>query len=55
MTKHLLVMMLSSVTGYAGWWIGDFFGFMTALIVSTIASFYGIYLGYKLHAEYLEW
>ncbi len=55
MTKHLLVMMISSITGWIGWWIGDFFGFAAALAISTITTFYGIYLGYKLNAEYLEW
>lgn len=54
MTKHALILMVSSVLGGIGWWVGDFINFAAALIISTVASFYGLYLGWKLHSDYLE-
>jgi hypothetical protein len=53
-TKHALILMLSSIFGGIGWWIGDFINVAAALIISTVASFYGLYLGWKLNSEYLE-
>lgn len=54
MTKHLLIMMVSTILGGAGWWVGEFFSFAAALVISTFASIYGFYLGWKWNAQYLE-
>ena len=39
---------------YLGWWLGDFFGLISAFIVSSIFSLFGIYLGWYINREYLE-
>ena len=54
MTKHLLALMISTLLGWIGWWVGDFIHIAAALIISTVASMYGFYLGWKLNADYLE-
>jgi hypothetical protein len=42
------------VFGWIGWWIGGKFGFTTALIVSTLASFVGVYVGWRINRYYLS-
>ena len=54
MTKHLLALMISTVLGWVGWWLGGFIHIAAALILGTVASLYGFYLGRKLNAYYLE-
>ncbi len=43
----------ATVVGYVAWWAVDDYGFMTAFIVSTIASGFGLYYGVKLAKKYL--
>ena len=54
MPKSVAIMVVSSVLGGLGWWLGDLINLGAALILSTFASTYGIYLGWRLHADYLE-
>lgn len=42
----------ATVAGYAAWYLVDGFGFMTAFIVSTIASGVGMYYGAKIAKRY---
>jgi uncharacterized membrane protein YfcA len=42
-----------SVGGAVGWWVGDYEGFWTALIASTLGSLIGIYVVYRLSRDYL--
>jgi len=43
----------ATVGGGIGWWIAAPFGFMTAFIVSTIASGVGLYFAVRWVSEYL--
>jgi hypothetical protein len=43
-----------TVFGWIGWWIGAKYGIGTALVVSTIASFIGIYAGWRIYNDYLS-
>jgi hypothetical protein len=43
----------ATVVGYVACFAVDSFGFMTAFIVSTIASGFGMYYGAKLAKRYL--
>ena len=54
MTKHALILMVSSILGGIGWWVGDLINLVAALLISTVASLYGVYLGWKLNSDYLE-
>jgi hypothetical protein len=42
----------ATVAGYVGWYLVAGFGFMTAFIVSTIASGFGMYYGVKFARKY---
>jgi hypothetical protein len=42
----------ATVVGYIAWYAVDGFGFMTAFIVSTIASGFGMYYGVKIARRY---
>jgi hypothetical protein len=43
----------ATIVGYAAWYLVAGLGFMTAFIVSTIASGFGMYYGVKLARRYL--
>ncbi len=48
----IFVLIMSSVAGAIGWWVGEFFGFMPALVISTVASVFGVYYGQRINREY---
>lgn len=48
----IFVILVSSVTGAIGWWVGEFFGFTAALVLSTVASVFGIYYAQRINREY---
>ncbi len=50
----LFALIVSSVAGAAGYWIGDFFGIAFALALSTIASVFGWWYGMKWNREYFS-
>lgn len=52
--KTMLWMVLSTVFGAVGWWIGEYFGFTTAFVLSTVGSLVGVYAGIKIARNYLE-
>jgi hypothetical protein len=48
-----VMMLLGSIVGGAiGWWIGARVGFMTAFIVSTVCSGFGIYFARQWAINY---
>lgn len=51
--KTILVIAASSAFGAAGWWLGSFVGFGTAVFLSTIASGYGIWISRRFIRDYL--
>lgn len=54
MTLMILMTFASTATGAIGWWIGGFFGTAWAFGLSIVASFYGVYLGWKINRDYFE-
>lgn len=52
--SFIFVMIVSSVLGMVGWWVGNFFGIVFAIVLSMFASTYGIILGQRLNREYFE-
>jgi hypothetical protein len=52
--NKLLIFLGMTVFGWIGWWIGDKFGFMTAFILSGLASMVGVYVGWRINRDYFE-
>lgn len=52
--RTVFIMIVSTICSIIGGVVGDFFGLAWSIILSTIAGIYGLWLGYKLHREYLE-
>lgn len=50
---RLLMVVGATVLGWVGWALGDTFGIMTAFLLSTLGSLIGIYLGWRIHRDYL--
>lgn len=54
MTLMILMTFASTITSAIGWWVGGLFGIEWAFILSIVASFYGIYLGWKINRDHFE-
>lgn len=39
--------------GWLGWWLGAKVGIMTAFFVGGIGCMAGVYLGWRIHRDYL--
>ena len=52
--KTIGILVGSTIGGAVGWVVGIPFGFMTAFIVSTIASGFGWYYGVKIVKKYYD-
>jgi hypothetical protein len=52
--RKLCIFTAMTVLGYAGWWLGAKVGFMTAFWVSSLGSMAGVYLGWRIHRDFLE-
>jgi hypothetical protein len=52
--KKLLIFIGMTVGGWAGWWLGERFGIMTAFILSTLGSLGGVILGWRIGRAYLS-
>lgn len=52
--KKLCILVAVTILSSAGWWIGAHVGVMTAFLISSIGSFAGVYLGWRIHRDYLS-
>jgi hypothetical protein len=50
--SKLLMLVGSTAGSYAGWWLGNHVGLMTAFIVSTIGMAAGLYGGRRIAQNY---
>lgn len=50
----IFTIIVSTVAGGIGYWIGDFFGIAFALSLSTVASVVGWWYGAKWNREYFS-
>lgn len=50
----LFALIVSSIAGYVGWWIGEFFGIAAALMLSSVTSAIGYWYGMKWNREYFS-
>jgi ABC-type lipoprotein release transport system permease subunit len=53
MVKTLVVMLVSTITGTIGWYLGALFGVMTAWMLSVVGTAIGVYYSRKWAIEYL--
>lgn len=53
MAKMGVVVLVTTVTGGIGWYLGSLVGFMTAWMLSCVGTAIGIYYARKWVAEYL--
>ncbi len=51
--RWMLVLLVSSITGAAGWWLGAFMGFYAAFFVSLVGTAVGVYFANRLAKHYL--
>ena len=51
--QRLCIFGCMMMLGWAGWWIGSGGGLMTAFLLSGAGSFLGVYVGWRLHRDYL--
>lgn len=46
--RKIVISLISLITSWIGWWIGDHFGLMTAFILSMVGLGIGMYAGKQL-------
>ena len=52
--RGLCIAVAVTVLSSVGWWLGAKVGFVTAFFVSGIGSLVGVYVGWRIHRDYLE-
>ena len=52
--KGILSFLLMTIAGWIGWWLGDFVGITTAVVLSMVASGFGLWAARYLHREWFE-
>ncbi len=52
--KKVLAILSIFIGGWIGWWLGNYFGFMTAYFLSVVGAAAGLYFGRKIMRHYLE-
>ena len=52
--KRILVFFGMSAGSWVGWWLGNFVGLTTALVLSGIGGVVGVFVTIKLGQAYLE-
>ena len=51
--RKLLTLIVASLAGWLGWWLGTGIGTMTAFCLSVIGTGLGLYVGQRIVREYL--
>jgi len=49
----LLIFVGGGVMGWLGWWLGSKIGPGFAYVISGVGTMLGIYLGWRIHRDYL--
>ena len=52
--NKLCIFLGMTIFSWLGWWIAEGLGFMTAFIVSGLASMLGVYAGWRINQEFFE-
>lgn len=51
--RKLCIFIGMTVLGWIGWWLGAKVGFVTGFALSGIGSMAGVYVGWRIHRDYL--
>jgi len=52
--RTFVIFVAVNVLGAIGWWLGNFNGIGTALVLSTVFSLVGVWVGWQLFERYLS-
>jgi hypothetical protein len=52
--RKLCILLGITILGWAGWWLGEKIGIMTAFLVSGVGSMVGAWLGWRISRDYFE-
>ena len=52
--RTFIIFVAVNILGAIGWWLGSSFGFVTALLLSTVASLAGVWVGWQLYERFLS-
>jgi hypothetical protein len=52
--KKICIFVGIALFGWIGWWAGSSFGVMTAWVLSGIGSILGVYIGWRIHRDFLS-
>jgi hypothetical protein len=52
--KKLCLFVFITLGGYPGWWLGEFFGLMTAYFLSVVGNLAGVLVGCMISLRYLS-
>ena len=50
--KVFIIIILTSIGGWGGWWLGNHFGLFMALVLSMIGTGAGLYYGRLFNQKY---
>jgi hypothetical protein len=51
--RTFVIFVAVNLFGAIGWWLGSFSGIGTALVLSTVCSLAGVWVGYRLFERFL--
>ncbi|HEY3298956.1 MAG TPA: hypothetical protein VGK34_09900 [Armatimonadota bacterium] len=52
--RNLCIFLTVTILSWVGWGLGARFGMMTAFTLSSIGSLVGVYVGWRIHRDYLS-
>jgi hypothetical protein len=51
--QKILILIGMTIVGWVGWWLGAKIGLTAAFLLSCVGSIAGVYLGWRVHRDYL--
>lgn len=52
--RNLSIFTAMTILSWVGWWIGERSGMLTAFLLSSLGSAVGVYVGWRIHRDYLS-
>ena len=52
--RNLCIFIAVSVCSSIGWWLGNHVGFGAALLLSSVGSLAGVYMGWRVFRDYVQ-
>jgi hypothetical protein len=51
--RKICILVAVTLFGWIGWWLGAHVGLLTAYFLSVVGSTAGVYVGWRIHRDYL--